>query len=369
MNIDSQNSTKATVIALYLPQFHPFKENDEWWGKGYTEWTSVARARKLFPGHEQPKLPGELGFYDLRLQETREAQADLARQHGVDGFCYYYYRLNKNMTLMDRPLKEVLLAGKPDFPFMLCWANHNWEAKSWNSRDKYTSKMLAKQEYGDENDIKDYFYEVLPYFKDERYIKRDNCPLFAIYKPLHVTTIDKFMKIWNELAQKEGFSGVAFMGYTEDSKFEYEDIKSKGFKDVISCRMYAMAHNHSQIKRYISAGLRYLFKWPYIANYKNIIKELVAKESEQEDIIPVIMPNWDPSPRRGSYSYLWLNCTPHLFGQLLENTFNHIKDKKNKIVFIKSWNEWGEGNYMEPDRKWGRAFLETLLNVRTKYKL
>ena len=149
---------KARVIAFYLPQFHPFKENDEWWGKGYTEWISVARARKLFPGHEQPKLPGELGFYDLRLPETREAQAAMAQKYGVDGFCYYYYRLRKGCNLMDRPLKEVLASGKPDFPFMLCWANHDWMAKSWNNTDKSkVSKMLVKQEYGGVDDIRDYF--------------------------------------------------------------------------------------------------------------------------------------------------------------------------------------------------------------------
>ena len=152
---------KARVIAIHLPQFYPFPENDEWWGKGYTEWISVARARKLFPGHEQPKLPGELGFYDLRLPETREAQAAMAQKYGVDGFCYYYYRLRKGCNLMDRPLKEVLASGKPDFPFMLCWANHNWEAKDWNKHDSYKSRMLVRQEYGDENDIiKHYLYSL-----------------------------------------------------------------------------------------------------------------------------------------------------------------------------------------------------------------
>ena len=368
MNIDSKHQEKATVIALYLPQFHPFKENDEWWGKGYTEWISVARARKLFPGHEQPKLPGESGFYDLRLAETRQAQADLAKEYGVDGFCYYYYRLNKNLTLMDRPLKEVLESGKPDFPYMLCWANHNWEAKSWNSHDKYTSKMLAKQEYGDEEDIKAYFYEVLPYFKDKRYIKRDGCPMFAIYKPLHVTTMKLFYSIWNELAKKEGFNGIDFMGYTEDSKFEYNDIKAMGFESIISCRMYAKAHNHSQVKRYINAGLRYVFKWPYIAKYKDIIKELVDdQETPQEDIIPVALPNWDPSPRRGSYGYIWLHCTPKLFKEHMRMVFSLIKNKQNKLVFIKSWNEWGEGNYLEPDRKYGRGYLEALQEARKEY--
>ena len=362
--MDINTNQKATVIALYLPQFHPFKENDEWWGKGYTEWISVARARKLFPGHEQPKLPGELGFYDLRLAQTRQDQVDLAKEYGVDGFCYYYYRLSKNLHLMDLPLKEMLAEGKPDFPFMLCWANHNWEAKDWNTRDSYKSRLLAKQEYGGEEDITEYFYEVLPYFKDNRYIKKDGCPLFAIYKPLHVPEMQQFISIWDSLAKKEGFKGIHILGYSEESKFEHDAIISSGIKTIISCRMNAIRHNHSQIKRYIGAFLRYLFKWPYIAKYKDIIKELVSEESQQEDIIPVIMPNWDPSPRRGSYSHLWINVTPQLFKEHVQMTLNMIKKKSNKIVFIKSWNEWGEGNYLEPDRKWGRAFLQVLKEAR-----
>ncbi len=360
---------KAQVIAFYLPQFHPFKENDEWWGKGYTEWISVARARALFPGHEQPKLPGELGFYDLRLEETREAQAQLARQYGVDGFCYYYYRLSKGHNLMDRPLKEVLSSGKPDFPFMLCWANHNWEAKDWNSKDSYTSRMLMKQEYGDENDMQDYFYEVLPYFKDARYIKDNNKPLFAIYKPLHVENIQTMMQIWNSLAVENGFNGIQFIAYTEESLFETNKLSDLGFSLIISNRMNAIRHNHNQLKRYIGAGLRYIFKFPYIAEYKDVIKELTADETFDEHIIPNIMPNWDPSPRRGRYSHLWINSTPQLFKKHVEDVFAHIKNKQNKIVFIKSWNEWGEGNYLEPDRKWQRTYLEALKSAREEMNI
>ena len=357
---------KARVIAFYLPQFHPFKENDEWWGKGYTEWISVARARKLFPGHEQPKLPGELGFYDLRLPETREAQAAMAQKYGVDGFCYYYYRLRKGCNLMDRPLKEVLASGKPDFPFMLCWANHNWEAKDWNKHDSYKSRMLVRQEYGDENDIRDYFMEVLPYFLDSRYIKEENCPLFAIYKPLHVTNMTRMMEIWNNLAKQYGFEGVKFIAYTEESQVEFTKLTSLGFSLVISNRMNAIRHNHSQIWRYINATFRYVFSVPYVAQYKNIIKELTSKETLDEQVIPTMMPNWDPSPRRGSYSHLWINSTPSLFKQHVKDVLSKIKHKQNKLVFIKSWNEWGEGNYLEPDRKWQSAYLEALKEVRNE---
>lgn len=360
---------KAKIIAFYLPQYYPFKENDEWWGKGFTEWTNLAKARKLFPGHEQPKLPGELGFYDLRLEETRIAQAELAKKYGVDGFCYYYYRLNKNLHLMDRPLKEMYEFGKPDFPFMLCWANHNWEAKDWNSYDSFKSKMLAVQEYGDEEDVKDYFYEILPYFKDARYIKVDNCPLFSIYRPLNVPKIENFISIWNKLAKENGFDGVKFIGYTEELKFQEKKIREKGVWNITSCRMNAVRHNHSQIKRYIGAGIRYFLKLPYIISYKKVIKELVSDDERQEDVNPVIMPNWDPSPRRASYVHLWTKSTPDLFGKHLDMVFDVIKNKKNKLVFIKSWNEWGEGNYLEPDRKWQDAYLKMLKQKREEWGL
>ena len=356
---------KARVIAFYLPQFHPFKENDEWWGKGYTEWISVARARKLFPGHEQPKLPGELGFYDLRLPETREAQAAMAQKYGVDGFCYYYYRLRKGCNLMDRPLKEVLTSGKPDFPFMLCWANHDWMAKSWNNTDKSkVSKMLVKQEYGGVDDIRDYFYEVLPYFQDPRYIKEENKPLFMIYKPLVLPDVNLFLTTWNRLAKENGFEGVKVIAYTEESKFETAAIFAAGYERMVSCRMYATMHNHNQLWRYFNAGVRKFFKLPKILRYKNVIKEMVTDEAKDERIIPTIMPNWDHSPRSGRYGILWVGSTPTLFRKHVKDVLSKIKDKQNKLVFIKSWNEWGEGNYLEPDRKWQSAYLEALQEAR-----
>lgn len=358
---------KAKLIAFYLPQFYPFKENDEWWGAGFTEWTNLAKARKLFPWHEQPKIPGELGFYDLRLEETRLAQAELAKKFGVDAFCYYYYRLNKNLHLMDFPLKAMFNSGKPDFPFMLCWANHNWEAKDWNSYDSFKSKMLAKQEYGDEEDIKDFFMEVLPYFKDPRYLKIDNSPLFSIYKPLDIPNVEEMIEIWNKLAIENGFAGVKFIGYTEEFKFQKNKILEKKFWNITSCRMNAVRHNHSQILRYIGAGIRYLFKAPYIISYKRVLKELISLDEALEYVNPVIMPNWDPSPRRARYVHMWIGSTPELFGKHLDLVFKIVKKKNNKIVFIKSWNEWGEGNYLEPDRKYQDAYLKMLKKKREEY--
>lgn len=370
MNTPREHSKKAKIIAFYLPQFYPFRENDEWWGKGYTEWISVARARKIFPGHEQPKLPGALGFYDLRLRETREEQAKLARDYGVDGFCYYYYRMEKGKNLMVGVLNEILHSKQPNIPFMLCWANHSWYAKSWNNHDKsQVSKLLVEQKYGDENDIVDYFYELLPYFQDSRYIKEHNCPIFAIYKPLDIPNIELYLSTWQKLAKENGFDGIKIWAYSEESKFETKKLIDKGFKQIISCRMYASMHEHSQLWRYINGGIRKIFKLPKILKYNNVIQEMVSEETYSEHIIPTIVPNWDHSPRSGRYGIIWIKSTPQLFKRHIQMVFERIQNKQNKWVFIKSWNEWGEGNYMEPDRKWQDAYLKTLRDTRKEMNI
>lgn len=359
---------KANIIAFYLPQFHPFKENDQWWGAGFTEWTNVAKARKLFPGHLQPKLPGELGFYDLRLEDTRIKQAELARQYGIDAFCYYYYRLNPTLHLMEQPIQEVLQSGKPDFPFMFCWANHDWIAKDWNGDDSFSGRVLARQKYNGEVDNKNYFNELLPYFKDNRYIKIDNCPLFAIYKVRDIPDIDKFMKLWNTLAQENGFDGIKFLAYSENWEKDKYELEKYDFYKIISSRLQTVRNINTwyyNIGRYF----RRAFRLPQILRYQNVIKRLISDDEKDERLCPVIMPNWDPSPRRGSYCHLWINCTPALFRKHLMAIFEIIKKKHNKMVFVKSWNEWGEGNYLEPDRNFGRAYLEILKSVRSDFNM
>src|SRR5215207_9402018 len=184
-------------IAIYLPQFHPIPENDEWWGRGFTEWTNVVKAKPLFQGHYQPHLPGELGFYDLRLPEVREQQAALAKQYGIYGFCYYHYWFNGRRVL-ERPFEEVFKSGKPDFPFMLCWANENW-TRAWDGLDK---QVLLKQNYSHEDDVQ-HIKTLIPYFKDSRYIKIDGKPVFAIYRSTLFPDLKRTINIWRDEARKE----------------------------------------------------------------------------------------------------------------------------------------------------------------------
>ena len=200
---------KARVIALYLPQFHPLAENDKVWGPGFTEWTNVAKAKPLFRGHYQPRIPADLGFYDLRLPETRERQAEMAREAGIEGFCYWHYWMGNGKRLLNRPFDEVLASGKPDFPFCLAWANHDWTTKTWKNNGGTT--MISKQLYPGDEDYINHFNTVLPAFKDHRYITVDGKPLFCIFDPYGFADIERFMELWQKMAKENGLKGVYFV--------------------------------------------------------------------------------------------------------------------------------------------------------------
>lgn len=217
---------KARVIALYLPQYHPIPENDEWWGKGFTEWYNVAKATPLFRGHYQPKIPTELGFYDLRLPEVREQQAELAREAGVEAFCYWHYWFGNGRRLLEKPFNEVLESGKPDFPFCLGWANHTWTSKTWNKeKNRNTPSILLEQKYLGDEDYKQHFYAVLPAFKDKRYVTVDGKPFFLIFDPLNFEDVTHFMNYWRQLAKENGLPGIHFVGVGYSASFRSVDGK------------------------------------------------------------------------------------------------------------------------------------------------
>ena len=369
------------LIAFYLPQYHPTPHNDEWWGKGFTEWINVAKAKPLFRGHEQPHIPGELGFYDLRLPEIREAQASLAKEYGIYGFCYYYYRFAKGKNELELPLNEVLKSGKPDFPFMVCWANESWHKKFWNFDGSAEKQILIKQEYNGNEDYVDFFYELLPFFKDNRYIKLDGKPVFMIYKPAELPDSNSFISLWNSLAQRQGFKGIFFIGYTlgnlsikytnssnvlrkaflkEDITKEKSFILSKGFDAIALNRTNFIQRNQNSLKRILRLVHKKLFHRPFVFQYKEIVNYLVGSEESDDNIFPVVIPNWDHTPRSKFGGLVWQGSTPIYYEQYLKRVLSYVsnKNESNQIVFLKSWNEWGEGNYIEPDLKWGRQYLE-----------
>jgi hypothetical protein len=357
---------KARIIAYYLPQFHPIPENDEWWGKGFTEWTNVGKAKPLFRGHYQPRVPADLGYYDLRVPEVREQQAEMAREAGIEGFCYWHYWFGNGKRLLERPFNEVLASGKPDFPFCLGWANESWEAKIWNT-DGSKNKTLIEQKYLGSKDNEQHFYKLLPAFKDKRYIRVNDCPFFLIYKPFLFNKISEFIQEWNYLINKhqvaEKFYFVANIFYESD----YKKIKDMGFDAVTVSPSYRMGYTERyKVKNILYAIARKIiypkiFNRPFMMNYSSIVNSLFNKEFDMnEDVIPFIFPNWDHSPRSGKSTTVLHNSTPELFRTHVKTVVNGVSKKTNKLIILKSWNEWGEGNYVEPDLKYGKGYLDAI---------
>ncbi len=351
--------SNVRLIAFYLPQFHPIPENDVWWGKGFTEWTNVGKAKPLFRGHYQPHLPTELGYYDLRVPETRNAQAELAKEYGIEGFCYWHYWFGNGKRLLERPFNEVVNSKEPDFPFCLAWANETWKGFAHGLTNR---NILIEQTYPGKLDYEEHFNALLPAFKDKRYIKVHNRLLFLVYRPFELPNAKEFMSFWQQLAQEHGLEGFYFVGQTNFVE-ERERVLNLGFDAVNVVRL----NDYVRLEYpFLLRGMRWVNrkfrKIPYVFSYEKVMKFFTGKEAEELSCMPTIVPGWDHSPRSGREGLVYINTTPELFGKHVEQVFEHVKDKpiEDRIVFIKSWNEWAEGNYLEPERRYGRGFLEAL---------
>lgn len=351
------------IIAYYLPQYYPFKENDEWWGDGFTEWTNVGKAKKLYRTHEQPKVPAHLGYYDLRMKITREKQVQLAQEAGVTGFCYWHYWFGEGKKLLDLPFSEVLSSGEPNFPFCLGWANESWKAKVWNYQDNTKDKILIEQNYPDFDDIVTHFYDVLPAFKDKRYIMVNDRPIFVIYKPFLLPDAKLYINTWNKLSIDNGIlNGIHFVAYTMNES-ETSELLNLGFNSVNLVRLGEHKFNKNVIKRILIPLFKYkILKKPLVLKYSFISKYFAQEKEKDENIFPTIIPNWDHTPRSSNKGLVFHESNPDLFERHVLKTLKIVKKKssENQIVFLKSWNEWGEGNYMEPDLKFGKKYIEKL---------
>lgn len=377
----------ARFIAFYLPQFHPTPENDAWWGKGFTEWTNVAKAKPLFRGHKQPHIPADLGFYDLRLPEIREEQAKLAREAGVEGFMYWHYWFGNGKQILERIFNEVLASGKPDYPFCLGWANESWHNKSWTNKSSFAKNPLLLEQVYSIEDYEKHFYAVLPAFKDPRYIKVDGKPLFYVYQPLFMPDPKEFIDLWRTLANKNGLPGIHFVGMTANTSFRPVGAKKGGGKvvlpptdkaadyykalldlgfDAVNSRGAARAiiKTTGRLGFFIKVGIEKVFKLHRFEKHdqRKINKYLFVEEDKWENVYPTIMPNWDRSPRAGKNASMHTHATPDVFQSVAEKAIDVVKGKSpdHQIVFIQSWNEWGEGNYMEPDLEYGKGYIKAL---------
>lgn len=344
------------LIAYYLPQYYEIEFNNKYWGKGHTEWTDTAKAKPLFKGHYQPHVPADLGFYNLLMSEARIAQAVMAKKYGVDGFCYWHYWFGNGETIMEKPFQAVLESGEPDFPFCLCWANHSWH-------NPKTKEIILEQKYFGEEDHIKHFQHLLPAFKDKRYIKIDNKPIFNIFSSQTLPEINEFIALWNKLAISEGFDGIYFIGLAQTPE-EYKTNTQYNLNAINVSRLKDFFNHQNVIQQRLINPLMKL----HVYEYEEAAKYFISPKDIDDKIIPTIIPGWDHSPRSGIDALILKNYTPDKFEQHLHKVFKILSQKKNQICFIKAWNEWGEGNHLEPDLKYGLAFLETLKKTKEQYQ-
>ncbi len=342
--------TIPRVIAYYLPQFHPIPENDEFWGAGFSEWTHVAAARPLYRGHDQPKIPGDLGFYDLRLPETRAAQARLAHTHGVEGFLYWHYWFGGRRVL-ERPFTEVLESDEPRLPFCLGWANQSWSGIWYGAPDR----ILIEQTYPGPEDHEAHFESLLPAFRDSRYIRVGGRPLFLVFRPQDLPDSRQFCALWRKLAEEAGLPGLHLVGLGKARR----DLSELGF-DAAALQGPTFPGMGKRLKGW-RARLRGLRRKPLVYPYGRYIEHAFKEVATPLDY-PVVLSNWDNSPRSGTSALVLEGGTPELFRRHLRDALARVADRppEHRIVFLKSWNEWAEGNYVEPDRRFGHAYLEVI---------
>jgi lipopolysaccharide biosynthesis protein len=339
------SAAQVRLLAFYLPQFHPIPENDEWWGKGFTEWANVAKAQPLFPGHYQPHLPADLGFYDLRLPETRQAQADLAREYGISGFVYYHFWFG-GKRLLERPFDEVLVSRQPDFPFCLCWANENW-TRVWDGDVKH---VLMEQQYSEADDLAHIRWFATA-FQDKRYIRFEGKPLLLVYRagrlpdPLRTTTI------WREQARKMGL-GELFLCRIENFTEDRGDPRDYGFDASVEFQPDALNYG-PRLKNSVYGDQN-------VYNYEILVERQLRKPEPPYRRFSCVTPGWDNSARRRSQATILMGSTPALYEFWLRTVIQKARQCENaeNLVFINAWNEWGEGNHLEPDLVFGRRYLE-----------
>lgn len=368
------------LIAFYLPQFHAFPENDEWWGKGFTEWTNVKSAKPLFKGHYQPRVPLNKNYYDLTNVDALKWQADIAKKYGVYGFCYYHYWFDGHM-LMEKPMELMLANREVDLPFCICWANENW-TKAWA---QHSRKVLIAQTYGDRDDWERHFNYLLPFFQDKRYIYKDGMPVFVIYRPELIPTLRPMLELWDKLAKKNGLKGIVYMYQQHDYDhrtadtgdlfsyaIEYEPGRVRGYYPKFPKKEQQICSFKISFRR----GLNLLVNKLHLKqtklssvcySYDDAWKRILALKPTDNKLMPGAFVDWDNTPRYKSRASIFQGATPEKFERYLTQQICHARDDyKKDMIFMFAWNEWGEGGYLEPDEKYGYGMLEAVHNALEK---
>lgn len=359
------------TVAFYLPQFHRIPENDEWWGEGFTEWTNVRRARPLFDGHEQPAVPGELGYYDLMDPEVPERQAALAREHLVDAFCYYHYWFH-GKELLEQPLDRMISAGKPDFPFMVCWANENW-TRRW---DAGNSLILQPQAYSAEDDVA-HIRRLLPIFGDPRYLRLAGKLVFAVYQVHELPEPKATTERWRVAVGRAGL-GEMHLVSVHGKPISHPDPASYGFDAVVRSvpgSMPPLVEGGRGLGRRVRERLGISLTGPLSrtwrtlssatsgptrVDYRDYMAAFADRERPPWVEYPTVMPRWDNTPRTERRGTVFTGAYPDSYGHFLQKelTLTSARHGPDSLIFVNAWNEWAEGAYLEPDERRGRAFLQ-----------
>lgn len=336
------------LIAFYLPQFHPVPENDRWWGPGFTDWQNVAKATPLFEGHYQPRLPGALGFYDLRLDEVRHQQVKLARSHGIHGFCYYYYWFN-GRRILEQPLNRYVADKKIDFPFCVCWANENW-SRRWDGGNR---EVLLVQEHDTASDMK-FIREVIPLFKDPRYIRVNGLPLLVLYRADLLKNPSATAAGWREECEKAGLPGIHLCAA---QTFDVTDPRPYGFDSACEFPPHKHAIGHIA---HDQRGLPEDFKG-WVCDYELVARHSLTAPVPDYPLYRGLFPSWDNSARKRNQALIFHQSDPSRYEYWLRGLVSYTRQHlvgDQRIIFINAWNEWAEGAHLEPDLKYGSAYLE-----------
>ncbi len=366
------------IIPLYLPQFHTIPENDEWWGKGFTEWVNVREARPLFEGHNQPRVPLNNNYYDLSDIETLKWQCRIAKEYGIYGFCMYHYWFNGHM-LLEKPMEMLLAHPEIDIKYCVSWANHDW-TDAWKASNRQP-KVLIAHNFDDEKDWVDHFNYLLPFFKDPRYMTENNKPLMVIYIPNIIRKLKKMLDVWSQMARDNGFDGLTFIYQSaassfdnswDHSLFDYGVEMNPGYVGLANRQKNSsffpklMKYSH-EIKRFLhirrsllpQKKITEVSKADYDYTWQRILE--LRPISNAPKMIPCAFTDWDNTPRHKERGYLFQGVSPDkfksYFKQLIDNTKNFYD---TDMIFVFAWNEWAEGGYLEPDEKNGFAFLEAI---------
>lgn len=364
------------IIAFYLPQFHDIPENDQWWGKGFTEWVNVKNAKPVYEGHEQPRVPLNKNYYNLLDDEVKVWQANLAKSYGIYGFCYYHYWFNGKL-LLEKPMEQMLKNPKVDIPFCICWANEPW-TRAWVGE----KKVLIAQEYGEKREWIEHFNYLLPFFKDNRYIKNDNKPFVVIYRPEIIECLNEMLECWTRLARENGFQGIDFA--YQNIAFDLEKNKDDHmFNYNIEFQPHYAFYDLNENKHKVVRGLKrklsnflekkFGFNLKFVGDGKLVEnrvdydlawRAVLDRKPDSEKNIPGAFVGWDNTPRHGKKGRVYVGDTPEKFQKYLTVQIKRTREIYHKdMMFMYAWNEWAEGGYLEPDERYGYRNLEAIKNA------